>query len=165
MLPEELLKAQHDIEKILQPLMNKPFDEKCKHEAQYLVDCYFRKRMSKENPIIVESAGIQLSGCELAFTENSIALGKWITSFYPWDVYSVMSTESGPIPLGYWDGAQLYILSIKGKPGTIMARFSMTKFIPWTPSVQGMPAENSIHFVALERAKVLGFLHKLQTVQ
>jgi hypothetical protein len=131
--------------------------------AQKLVNEYFKKRAARKNHVLIESCGMRITGCELAFTLGGIRLSKWLTSYHPQDRFAVVELNKGAVPMGYANGHQLYVLPRKDKPGHLVVRYGMgPAHATWCPALQGMPATNSLFFVTLERAKALGYLPLLE---
>lgn len=156
--------AQQDLNLLLKPIVGRPKTKEVEQEAQLIVDAYFRKLVKQRNRVTIEPSGLEITGARLAFHIGSICIGEWKTSFYPEDRFSVAETEVNPIALGYVNGCQLYILPGEDEPGRLVARAGMGEAYEYfIPSTMGLPLTNSIFFVALERARVLGYLYTLQT--
>lgn len=165
MFTPEFLEVQAQLEEKLKAvLMGKLQDGELERQAQTVADEFFKTRAARGLQLVLDNSGVEIVGCTLLFDIGRVRGGQWKTKFYPRDIHAVMDTVPGAVPLGYVNGYQLYIAPQKGNLAhTLVARFGMgSKFQSWAPAYAGMPDTSSIHFLALERAKVLGYLHLLQ---
>lgn len=154
---------QQELAKTLWQFRGKKQNAALEAESQRVVDDIFQKRAARGKLVVLEASGLQISGCKLNFNIGAIGVKSWITKFYPHDLHAVAATVPGAVPLGYVNGYQLYIhVGFQPHP-CLVARYGMSHaFVTWSPRVQGIPPGDSVLFVALERAKQLGYLHLLQ---
>lgn len=157
---DSFMAVSEEIGKALQEFHELKQDGALERKAQKTVDEIFKKHKARRKPVTLEGAGIEIVGCVLAFGIGTIGIGRWLTSFYPVDRYDVLKTDPIAIPLGYVNGAQLYI---RPQSATLTIRYGMGyEFNAWSPKLQGTPPTNTIFYVALERARLLGYLSMLQ---
>ncbi len=132
-------------------------------DSQKGVDEIFLKHKARGKHTVLDNSGIEITGCDLAFDIGVVGVRNWTTAFWPTDRFGVSTLEPGSVPLGYVNGYQIYLLPQKGLPAMLVARYSIgTGYATWCPAIAGMPEKDTVFFVALERARVLGYLPLLQ---
>jgi hypothetical protein len=153
---------QAELGELLKPFIGKKQDGKVEKDAQDTVDRYFRKCRARAIHTVLGDAGLSITGIKLGFDIGSIGLKQVVTDYWPNDQYAVIQTVKGAVPLGYVNGYQLYIEKKEGEYPILVARYGMGNCITsWCPKLQGVPTANSVFFIALERAKQLGYLDYL----
>lgn len=163
MKTRDLASLQLELNEVLKQFVGIKQDGKLEVAAQEAVDRYFRKCYARGIHTVLGDAGIQVTGITLGFDIGTISIKNIHTEYWPNDQYNVLQTIKNAVPLGYVNGYQLYIEKRQGYP-ELMARYGMGNcFTAWCPKVQGVPTANSVIFVALERAKQLGYLDYLGT--
>jgi hypothetical protein len=157
-------KVQQELEtKLKAALLGHQQDGVLEQAAQQVADKFFKVLKRKGAPVVLDNSGIEITGCVLAFDIGRVMVGSWTTKFYPHDIHAVVDTVPGAIAMGYVNGYQLYLAPQKGLPHTLVARFGMgPAYQTWSPAHAGVPGAANVHFVTLERAKALGYLHLLQ---
>lgn len=147
-----------ELNEVLKPYLGQPQNGTLEVEAQKAVNRYFTALQRKNEFVLIEAAGLRIIGVELNFDIGSIGLKRIKTDWWPTDAHAVHRTVPNAIALGYANGYQLYL-----EGANIVARYGMgaccTK---WCPSIQGIPAYSTVFFLALERAKQLGYLSELR---
>lgn len=162
------LHAQQALEKLLNVLVREKQDARTEAIAKRIAADFFSRQRARKQPVLIDTCGIEITGCELAIQEGRIGVKRWLTAFWPGDVNLVLRFEPGAIALGYVNGHQLYVMPPKSEtePAKLVARADMgPKFGTWCPSTQGMPQEDSVFFICLERARTLGYLPLFQRIE
>lgn len=150
--------CQIELSKFLQKkLLGEPMNESLCKRAQRLVDKWFK---DLKKPVIINRADLHITGCTLAFTLGSIKVSRWHTQFIR-DQFNLRKTVPSAIALGYVNNNQLYIADVEDVP-TLCARDTPFNVERWSVSYGLTPSANSELFVALERAKALGYLDHLK---
>lgn len=141
-------------------LVGETMNEALTKRAQKLADKWFRER---KTPVVIQGADLIVTGCTLAFTLGAIKVSQWQTQFMR-DQFMLCRTVPKHIALGYVNGCQLYIAEVDGVPH-LCARDTPTNVDRWSVRHVLTPPTNSELFVALERAKALGYLDYLKGQQ
>ncbi len=128
----------------------------CKR-AQKLVDKWFTEQ---RKIIIMGSSGIRITGCVLAFEIGVIKVDHWLTRFID-DPFEIHRVSPGAIALGVLHGNQLYIADYEGVPH-LCARDTPRTVRRWSATETMTPPMGTPLFMALERAKALGYLNHLK---
>jgi len=130
-------------------LLGEPVNDLLVTRAQKLADNWW-----KGKNVWLGTSGLRIKGCVLAFGLGTVNVEKWLTEFIL-DKHDVHQLVPSAIALGYLQGWQLYLADYEGFPhlvarqGHQVQRWSAREMIP----AQGNPL-----FMALERAKALGYL-------
>jgi len=109
--------------------------------------------------VLVGTCGIKVVGCTLAFDIGTIKVKHWVTRFTE-DKHSIHHLAPNAVALGYTNGFQLFISEVNTVP-TLVARAG-AQVLFWKSADEIIPPTNSPLFVALERAKTLGYLDYLK---
>lgn len=162
---QTLHELQVELGILLKPYVGVKQNGKLEADAQDTVDRYFRKCHARGQHTVLGDAGLSVTGVRLAFDIGSIGLKQIVTDYWPNDQYGVQQTIKDAVALGYVNGYQLYIEKREASYPDLVARYGMGKCaISWSPKLQGVPTANSVFFIALERAKQLGYLDYLGTL-
>ncbi len=156
---------QKELQATLKVFMDKTQNGGLEAKAQKAVDEVFKRRKARRKIVVNDAAGIEVVGAVLAFDIGRIGLKHYKTAFWPKDKWHVcLGKNNSCVPLGYVNNYQLYIQPQEGLPPTLMARFGPgSAYSSWNPNIAGMPPTDSVFFVALERAKALGWLKFLRS--
>lgn len=158
-----LQELQTDLQEVLKPYLGQQQSGTMERDAQDTVDRYFRKCHARAIHTVLGDAGLRVIGVRLGFDIGAIGIKNILTSYWPNDQYAVLHTIKNAIALGYCNNYQLYIEKRDSYP-ILVARYGMAAcFTEWCPKTQGVPPASSMFFVALERAKQLGYLDYLGT--
>jgi hypothetical protein len=128
----------------------------CKR-AQKLVDKWFREQ---PQIIVLGTSGIRIVGCVLGFEIGSIKVERWLTSFVH-DTYEIMKVVPNAIALGSEREVQSYIAEFEGFPH-LCVRTSPFDVKRWSVRDVVIPAQGTALFMALERARALGYINHLK---
>jgi hypothetical protein len=155
---QDFLEAQVALTEFLnRKLLGEKQDGKLEFRAKRLVKSWW------ENPnrptVVVGTCGLKIVGCELEFGIGTIKVKKWMTRFIE-DKHSVHVLSPNAVALGYANGFQLFITAVNKAPN-LVAR-NGTNIMFWKAADELIPPTNSPLFVALERAKTLGYLDYLK---
>lgn len=112
--------------------------------------------------VLLGRSGLKVVGCELAFDIGAIKVGKWLTRFTE-DKHNVHRLAPEAIALGYVNGYQLFISKVNGIPNLVARAGAHIMF--WKVEDNLVPPQTSPLFMALERAKTLGYLSYLRGEQ
>lgn len=147
--------AQQSFTKYLERrILGEPMNESLVKRVQKLADKWW-----KDKNVWLGTSGVRVTGCVLAFGLGTVNVEKWLTQFII-DKNSVHRLVPSAVALGYVKGWQLYIADYEGRPHLI-AR-SENEVQRWSAQAINIPPQNSPLFVALERAKALGYLPTLK---
>lgn len=150
---------QKELAQALEVLKGKKQNKMLERQAQDIVNRILnQKRARKKLPTL--ECGLTIVGCNLRFGLGEIKVAQWLTRFTP-DKNDVEKLVPRAVPLGYANEFQLYAEQ-RGGFGYLIARSSLTDMVGWCPSVQGVPDQNTVLFVALERARAFGYLDFLR---
>lgn len=142
--------------------------------AQRLADMWWSRAPS----VIMGTSGIRVTGCVLGFDIGKVQVARWKTAFTV-DKHNVMTFNPLAVALGYSNGFQLYLTFLDPKPksfgfsdgqlrttitgkGWILVARSELLTRQWKASDELVPPPSSPLFIALERAKALGYLNLLK---
>lgn len=114
---------------------------------------------TRSPPVVMGTSGIRVVGCELAFDVGAVKVARWKTQFVE-DRHRVMVTAPDAVPLGYANGFQLYLVHIDATWSLVARSQLITN--QWRASEGFTPPSSSPLFIALERAKALGYLSYLK---
>ncbi len=160
--------AQKELERLLDVLLKAKQSASTEASAQGIANDFFKRQRARRKPVLIDTCGLEVTGCELSIQKGRIGVKRWLTSFWPADANQVLLLEPGAIALGYVNGRQLYVLPPKSEtePAKLVARTDIgPNFGTWCPNTQGMPQEDSVFFVCLERARTLGYLPLFQRIE
>lgn len=132
-------------------------NEKLCLRAQRLTDKWFE---ALKHPVMIPESDLQIVGCILNFGLGRIEVEKWRTKFAR-DHFGLEYLVPDAIALGYVNGYQLYIADVDQVPN-LCARNTAANVERWNHTLKLTPPANSVLFVALERAKALGYLNHLK---
>jgi hypothetical protein len=156
----EFIVAQAQLEEYLgKHLRNEMQNGALERRAQKLVDRWWAKQTL---PVMMGTSGIRVTGCRLGFDIGTIKVKNWRTTFLT-DSHKVMVFNKDVVALGYVNGFQLYMTLMNNKQ-TLVAR---SQFIVrrWSADEVLVPPMESPLYMALARAKALGYLSHLQGVE
>lgn len=147
-----------ELSEVLKPYIGQVQGLAVEVDAQKAVNRYFTALHRKNELVLIESCGLRITGVELHFDVGFIGLKRIKTDWWPNDAHAVQRTVVNAVALGYANGYQLYIEGLN-----IVARYGMGECCTkWCPSIQGVPPYSTVFFLALERAKQLGYLMDLR---
>ena len=130
-------------------------DGKLEARAQRLADMWW----TRTPPVIMGTSGIRVVGCVLGFDIGKVQVAKWKTAF-TLDKHNVAIFNPRHVALGYSNGFQLY-MAVRDTEWVLVARSELlTK--QWKASDNLIPPTNSPLYMALERAKALGYINQLK---
>lgn len=138
-------------------LMGATMNQALTKRAQKLVDKWWSELLA---PVVVGTSGLQVTGCILGFQIGKIMVAQWRTKFVR-DQFDLAHTVPSHIALGYASDHQLYIADVDGFPH-LCARDTAVNVVRWSTKIDLIPPPTSVLFVALERAKALGYLEYLK---
>lgn len=161
--PQSFDKTKDELATVLANLKGKTQDLALEVLAQKLVDNYFKSNAARGRITEIAGSGIAITGMKVGFDIGKIKVHHWKTMFWPVDRFDVTQTVPGAIALGYVNNKQLYIAPQGALGPTLVIRHGMhAQYTTWNPSLIKMtPPRDSEAFVALERAKALGYLDLL----
>lgn len=158
MQPIEFPVAQFRLSQYLnKKLLGEKHDASLEKRAQRLVDNWFKH---PNNPaVVIDRSGVYVVGCVLGFELGSIKISRWLTNFVR-DAHQVHRLHKDAVALGYVNGYQLFIAGIKGVHNLVARKDQEVLY--WKASDDLIPPATSPLFVALERAKTLGYIDILK---
>lgn len=137
-------------------LLGERHDERMETRANRLVDLWFKN--ANRPKILLGSAGIEVTGCTLVFAPGSVRIKSWATRFII-DRHNVHVLSPRAVALGYVNDYQLF-LTTTDEPKLIARRGH--EVLSWTSGDGLIPPQTSPLFIALERAKTLGYLYLMR---
>jgi len=124
--------------------------------AQRLVDKWWQ---SQKLPVIMGTSNLQVVGCTLGFDIGEIKVTRWHTKFVN-DTNNVSQRNPSAVALGNCNGFQLFLVPNLEYPTLVALSPLMTH--KWSVEQKFIPPKESPLFMALERAKHLGYLSMLR---
>lgn len=156
----EFLAAKRQLEAYLDKhLRGEKQNGALERRAQRLADKWW---INQKLVVIMGTSGIRVTGCRLGFDIGTVKVKSWRTAFTH-DDNNVRIFSPSAIALGYCNGFQLYLIVLSNQPTLIARSREITR--RWSTAEQFVPPPESPLFVALERAKALGYLPHLQGVE
>lgn len=147
--------AQQDFTKFMdRRIKGEPMDDFLVKRAQKLADSWW-----KGKNVWLGTSGVRVVGCVLSFGLGTVNVEKWLTQFIL-DKNGIHQLVPSAIALGYVQGWQLYLADYEGRPHLIARQNHEVQ--RWSAQEINIPPQNSPLFVALERAKALGYLSTLK---
>lgn len=147
--------AQQSFTKFLESrIMGEVLDDVLVKRTQKLTDKWWSDRT-----VLMGTSGIQITGCVLTFGLGTVNVEKWTTRFWI-DRHDIHKLVPSAVALGYVNGWQLYISDYEGRPH-LVAR-TATQVQRWSSQEINIPHQGTPLFLALERAKALGYLPTLK---
>jgi hypothetical protein len=122
--------------------------------AQKLADNWWRGRS-----VWLGTSGVRVTGCILAFGLGTVGVERWLTRFIV-DTHEIHKLVPSAVALGYIQGWQLYMADYEERPHLIARQGHEVQ--RWSAQEINIPPQGSPLFVALERAKALGYLSTLK---
>lgn len=147
--------AQQDFTKFLErKIKGELIDDSLIKRAQKLADSWW-----KGKNVWLGTSGARITGCVLSFGLGTVSAEKWLTQFII-DKNGIHQLVPSAVALGYVQGWQLYLADYEGRPHLIARQNHEVQ--RWSAQEINIPPQNSPLFVALERAKALGYLYILR---
>ena len=135
-------------------ILGEPVDDFLVKRAQKLADSWW----SGKN-VWLGTSGVQVTGCVLVFGLGTVNVEKWLTKFII-DKHDIHQMVPSAIALGYVNGWQLYIADYVGRPHLVARKDHEVQ--RWSAQEINIPPKGTPLFMALERAKALGYLSTLK---
>lgn len=135
-------------------LLGEPLDDLLVKRTQKMAD----KWWSSKN-VWLGTSGVRVTGCVLSFGLGTIGVERWLTQFIM-DKHSIHQLVPSAVALGYVNSWQLYIADYEGCPHLIARQNQQVQ--RWSAKAVNIPPQGSPLFIALERAKALGYLPTLK---
>lgn len=129
--------------------------------AQHLTDQWWQVLANQRREIIMGTSGIRIVGCTVGFDIGVVKIKKWKTEFM-YDTHNIEKFVPSSIALGYFNGFQLYISLKNPTPQPVLVARSENHTMRWSILDGELPELGTALFMALERAKSLGYLDLLK---
>lgn len=148
-------KAQVEFTKFLEgKIWGEVLNDSLVKRAQKLTDAWW-----KGKNVWLGTSGIRVVGCVLSFGLGTVSVERWLTQFII-DKSGIHQMVPSAVALGYVQGWQLYLADYEGRPHLIARQGHEVQ--RWSAQETNIPFQSSPLFVALERAKALGYLSTLK---
>jgi hypothetical protein len=129
--------------------------------AQRLADQWWEVLANQRREVIMGTSGIRIIGCTVAFDIGIVKIRNWKTEFM-YDTFHIEKLVPVSIALGYFNGFQLYISRKNPTPGAVLVARSEAHTMRWSILDGASPYAGTPLFMALGRAKSLGYFDLLK---